>query len=537
MSARRSSAYLFVAAVVAYWLTQPGDRSEAEDVFSFAWGAENGPVTQRIISRQPLFIALHRALYLLADGIGLDVRAYTIMRVVSCVASAGALVLFHRLLVDRYAVAPNHALIATAGLGVSYGFWRYAAEAEVYALAYVALLAALLVGTGGPLVGRRLAVTAGLGLLAFGVNYFNLIPLGLVIGAHTVCRPGLDTRARRTQLPRTLVTGGVIGAAAIMVSLVVWAIVDPADTGWSEWYQEETGGSFVPPMGELAKAPVGIGQNVLAGNFLFDLGPSRDILVDVFADKQLAEELFAAEKVSGVVSGLALGTAVATAVAAVALLIAARVGLLDRLRQSDLWPVLAWLIALFMIIAPSSAANPEAWAMILLPAWILAARVVLPGVRRPELAIGFVVILAAHNLVGGWLYHRDSAHDYNAVGAAWFDENAGAHDLVLDPSPTFTRWVRYWTEADAADTSVLAPPEVQAATTNALAAGHRVFVTDRFFDPPPSLRAGPDINELLAVTHSFCAGAAPVDHTEVGTLWQLASTDADPAVRPLGCDQ
>ena len=139
---KRSSALsrlVFGAALALFLLTFPENHVEAEDAYDYAWTVEQGG-RGLFHSFHLLYLPLMRALWHWARLPAAGLRAYPVMATASLLCGAAAVTVLFRT-VRRFRDTGT-ALFAAAGLAVSYGFWRYACEAEVYVPASLATMAA-----------------------------------------------------------------------------------------------------------------------------------------------------------------------------------------------------------------------------------------------------------------------------------------------------------------------------------------------------------------------------------------------------------
>src|SRR5262245_381271 len=117
-------------------VTGPGNRTEPDDAFWFAYDIEHASIRELVSGGHTAhlaFLPLARGLFNLVRLVGIEVRAYDVVRLANCLLAAIAVVLLHTVLQRRFRLSPFAATAGAAGLAVSYGFWRYANETEVYA--------------------------------------------------------------------------------------------------------------------------------------------------------------------------------------------------------------------------------------------------------------------------------------------------------------------------------------------------------------------------------------------------------------------
>src|SRR6266536_4610201 len=143
-----SSLGVLLAAI--YVLTAPGNRSETDDGFAYAYEVGHGRLPE--LFRDPthlLFLPLARGGLDLLRGVGVDPGAYDAIRLANSLLAAAAVVLFGVMLRRRLGLSAFAASAGAAGLAISYGFWRYANEADLYPAAVLGFVVLCLVAFSG----------------------------------------------------------------------------------------------------------------------------------------------------------------------------------------------------------------------------------------------------------------------------------------------------------------------------------------------------------------------------------------------------
>jgi hypothetical protein len=126
-----------------YILTAAGNRSEVDDAFAYADAVENASWSGLVSvahTSHLLFLPGWRLSYAATSALGLDWRAYDVMRVANSFIAAGAVLMLFAVLHGRFGSSTFAAGAAAACFGLSYGFWRYANEGDAYPLAALAVL-------------------------------------------------------------------------------------------------------------------------------------------------------------------------------------------------------------------------------------------------------------------------------------------------------------------------------------------------------------------------------------------------------------
>ena len=134
---------VFFAFSALYLLTWVDNVGDTDDVYYFAYLVENFPLNYVGDPRLLLYKGLMQWLYHGQQAVGLQISGLALMRGFSALCGALVVVVFFQLLVRDLKVHVYAAATATLLLAMSYGFWRYAIEAEVYVPAILLLLIAL----------------------------------------------------------------------------------------------------------------------------------------------------------------------------------------------------------------------------------------------------------------------------------------------------------------------------------------------------------------------------------------------------------
>lgn len=472
------------------WLA-PGNRSEADDAFWFAHDVRTAPLEHLLSGehfRHLLYLPMGRLVVQAVQGLS-DVGTYDILVVVSAVAAATTVVLFASLLRRRFAVTHKAAATAAAGLAVSYGFWRYGVEVEVYAVALLVLVASLHVG-----LSERPGVGAAIGAAVLGV-LATLLHYGLLVPAALAVPLALLLRRRLVPLAAYVATAAVVLSASLYAT---YAFVEP---GVSFPRYLVADGRGVSDAGlEPATIPrgmAGFGQAVVSGAFMFGYEPVAARLERAFPEKNFSEERYLGQRLGRmprVISPLTLaGLAGATTFVALAFWRRRRPVTADvsRRRPAVVGMAVATAVSTVGLLATSAAA-PEAWTVALPLVWVLVGLAFdrIDGGFARHAPVVLVAVLALHNWFGGMLPHRPVSGDLNAVKSAWLVANAGPSDAVVTAGgPGFFRYLRYHTPAEVVYLPDPAGEDTRSGEAVIAATSGAVYVTGDVLDPPEFVMA------------------------------------------------
>ncbi|HZA92482.1 MAG TPA: hypothetical protein VE420_07635 [Gemmatimonadales bacterium] len=473
-----------------YVLTGPGNRSEADDAFWFADDIEHEGLRELLGEAHTahlLFLPLARGLFNMLRLAGIDVRAYDAVRLTNCFVAATAVVLFSTLLRTRFRLSPFAAMTGAAGLAVSYGFWRYANEAEAYAVAILVIVVLCLVAFTGLPSTRSVIVASGLATLGTFIHILSVIPAVIVV-------PFILLLQRRIRDMAVYVLGftlfvGVIGYGAYRYAALP---------------QQSFAGYLLGPSPEASYSPrvipesvVSLGQGIGTSNFLFAYPGIARRIVAAFPKAYLVEEQYAGERSDSIVRIVPLATVPLLLLLATVLVWSMRRHLQGRglppTIAVPLAAVAAWILAYWLVVARWSSSAPEAWIPLLPAVWILIAVVVFERARtrmHRALVVALLVVLLVHNLVGGfWMMHSRST-DFNAVKARWLLDHSSSGDVILTADgAVFERYLRYFSTAKVVSLEGLSSEELVNTYAATVRQTGRVFATAGVFDPPSQLRA------------------------------------------------
>lgn len=404
----RYAAVLASGFAVLYLLLLPGNRSETDDGYGYAYQVRNAPWRWEFDPQHAALIPLGKALSGFSDP-------YATLIGLSVILGVASIVLFFWVL---RSLGSSHqwALVGAALLGASFGFWRYSVEAETYTLATATALLLVLAAL------RRWPLSVLLGLAALAL-LGHLLNLAVVL----VAVPVLLWRRQQ----RSLVGWYLLAAAPAALVLILLTVGNGPPIQ-----------SPVPQ--DLVRLPVGIGQSVVAANGLLGLPGAAGLVSHLFPGRDLSAEMVIGQASAGPLAWASVLTLVALLVAV--LVLAASIlrasGGADRL---GVWVFGSWLAAYALPAMLQDRGNAELWIIATVPLWGLAVALGQRcGPQPPGSAFILPVVLAAHTVVGGLLPIHSRDHDVNYQSSVYLREHAPAGSLVVtDDNQVLTRYLRY----------------------------------------------------------------------------------------------
>lgn len=424
---------------VFYFASSPVNRTEAEDAYEYAWRLENESGLALLDAHHLLYLPLAKVVSTVGTAIVPLERSLGVLCVISSVATALMLYFLFRLLHVRLGLRSRDALLATMVTGVSYGVWRYAAEAEIYALSgmFAVWLLSVSVKANGK-IGSPVA-SAFIAVAGTCIHVMNILP-AFAVGV--VC---LSQKRWRDAFVYGLVFVVLLLAVFGFVMALGW---NPSGMhGVSSFAYE--GSLFTPK--SYPRALVGIGTGLLSSQFIFAWEPVGRLVARSFPGIVVTEETF-----FGQVSGLRLAIT-GTVLLASCFLSALWLGFKSikgwrlpgkRSAASTLSVVSGlWLLLYALIVFRYDPAAPEFWvqaipAIFLLFFSLLAMGRRFPAVRKAMALFFFCTLL--HNGLAGILPLKNAGADYNAMKAKPLLEQVAESDLVLcSDNWVFYQYLRY----------------------------------------------------------------------------------------------
>jgi hypothetical protein len=425
----------------------------------FAVRVRDGSPAVLVEGTHLVYLAIGRVVHeaMRAAGLSADpLLALQVLDVLLGAAAVGGL----WLLLRRLGVTPLGAAAACGTVAFSYGFWRNAIDAEVYALSALALvgsLAAAVAATRAP--GLRAFAVLG---LANGVAVLAHVT-NVLFAAVAAAALFLAARERRSRAATVLRwAAGYVGAGALVV-VPAYAVAAAANgvgsaAEFSRWFTERTGqaGDFGDVgLSNLARAAFGSARALVGGHFALVIDPVRDFATARFAGKTFSEELFF---LAGFPVALALALLAGAGVAAALLGVLAarwrRRSALDPAARALAILAGAWLVPYALVFLWWDPLNIEYWYAVWLPAAILIALPVAHAGRNrggAALVLPAIGALFAVNLVGSVIPQRDEARDLWRAKASWYRSHARPGDLVVSNGYVWSAYLRYLIDADVVD--------------------------------------------------------------------------------------
>jgi hypothetical protein len=476
---------VFLVLAAVFIVTAPVNRTESDDAYQFAYEIEHG-LTSHGTARHVAFVPVMRFVYLSTHALGSSISGLALTSAVNACLAAAAVALVFLLLRRRLERSIGVSILGASLLAVTYGFWRFSAEVEVYALALLTAVVAVFVATGGRLSERRrvivVALVAALAVSAYSANAliaFVAIPAVFV--------------AERQMRKVPLYAAVLIPALLITVALPYLGLRESGESLGEAYAAADTSGLGVD---SFVKGGVGAGQAVISSGFLFAYPQFADAVADGIPGRSISDEIYTAETIGVAQRTVMTGTFALALILLLACVVMAVPGIARSWRTPLVMAMLVWLggVVAFQLLRPEFADGPELWLLTLPPlATLVTAGLTGPASRirhGSALLVGLVAVMLIHNGAGMAMV-QGSSGDRNHAMAEWLLDNTGDGDTILTmDSSLFFRYLRYQGDAEVIfvvdDIDEWADP-VGATIELALSSEGAVYATGDVFSPPDYL--------------------------------------------------
>jgi len=486
MMKRLFYAIVFIFVFLFYWNAGVTNHTEADDAFEYARVVETDSHACLYHPHHLLYGAATKTVYKGMQGMGYAGRAYPVLVAISSLSAVGAIFLFYRFCCHRYSMRPVGSLFAAGLLALSYGFWRYACEAEVILPAGFLVLCAVYLATASEPRTRQVVVVALVSGISVLFHVLNGVPVFIALPLFYL----LKKRVGYAFLYLAIATAVVLTAYLLAFSFkpeIVLSKVLPANGSSLRF-------AFV------LKGIIGLGQCIATGNFLFGFEGFTTKMMELFPSRMLVEEAYMGRHMSAfqymapIVSLTLLSASVGYGLfrATVVWHRAFRSERTHAMPMVGGWQMIAviglWFSVYALAILYLEPGNPEVWVLGMVPFWLLVCGLVIsPIAHANELWVVLVILLflGFHNYAGGISVLKNPETDYNRQKAAWVLEHAGRNDLIITAeNPVFIRYLRYHSKSVVADLNFVGKEDLEFLLDDA----QSVYVLDDVFNYPSSMR-------------------------------------------------
>ena len=531
--------------IIFYALTAPQNHAEAEDAYDYALKVEQGAFADQTGVNRVLALPMFGMVYDDATALGYSGRAFGFMVFLNRLLAVGCIFLFWKLVggtrsvasIGRHSVRPSsdndkyptrnpsesdrsstisHQLVPVLGLAFSYGFWRYANEAETYMLAMFAMLGAWVLAVKGRWI--WCVFVSALGVL---IHLLNVVPLLLIIPLYYLLSRNVK---------RAVVHGFLTSLFICMGYAACSPWLDFSELG-AQHHSIEAGFSG----GNMVRAIAAFGQNVVSGNFLFGFGRIRELLTGLFPSRVLVEEFYMAKHMPVWIPWVGLATLSLLVVCSLwFVVLLCKTGWKSvcscfTLQAYNFQPLtlsaLVWLLLYAVAVLRTEAGSPELWIMALVPFCLLAhgAWSMGHGVGGKPSAVSWLLLasLFTHNLVAGLLPVMPEESDYHAAKGQWLEEHAQPSDLILTSyEPVMIFYLDYFALGEVVNSGSHPEKDIERLIDGT---SGTVYALDSFFHPlePMRIRSPELYEKMRGIGLDFAPRFEKVHDDEFGGIYRL----------------
>ena len=529
--------------IAFYSMTRALNHSESYDSLNYALFAENFPLGTSPDTRNILFHALNRILLVTSEWLGLNIGALELITSVSIVTGALSVVLFARLMTRRFGVSAFSAWTGATFLGLTYGFWRYTAAAEVYIPSIFLILCSLTLifkFLDEELENQRTlfaaSVLSGIAVLFYQPNIIVLFFATFVL---------FCSSSRFFSFVRYSVVGALVVVGGLVVSYLAMKGEVPAPSELVSFVTARNGEFRSRPPVHLAliKFVLAFGHDLFSAHWTRTLDPVRTTL-----DPHIPGCVYN----FNVVVYAAKGIQYLTAIAAVLFIPVAAMFVRIHWIASRKWKItrpdnrtlflIGWMGSIGLIVGTIDPGSFEAWIPVLVPfAGLLTVFVIEPCCQlgKQRTLIAFLLLVFCYNFFGGIMIWRNSQGDYFFHKTAWIRQELTEKDTVLlnEFDYRMVDYLGYYSDArivhlTGADQVTIdrSHPRIHTLPLDAFLAEHtteqhRLFVMDDVLFPSPqikSCRSGEEKFEAAtALADRLKAHAVLVDSGTLGKTFQI----------------
>ena len=493
--------------IAFYAMTRALNHSESYDSLNYALFAENFPLGTSPDSRNILFHALNRILFVTSDWLGLNIGALELIVSVSVLTGALSVVLFARLMKRRFGVSAFAAWTGAAFLGLTYGFWRYTGAAEVYLPSIFLILCSLTLifkflddesQNWRSLVAA--SILSGIAVLFYQPNIIVLFFATFIL---------FCSSSRFFSFVRYSVVGALVVVGGLVVSYLMIEGEVPGPSELVSFVTSRNGEFRSRPAIHLAliKFVLAFGHDLFSAHWTRTLDPVRTAL-----DPHIPGCVYNFNVVVYAAKGIQYLTAIAAVlfIPVVAMFlrlnwIASRKWKITRPDNRTLF-LIGWMSSLGLIVGTIDPGSFEAWIPVLVPfVGLLTVFVIEPCCQlgKQRTLIAFLLLVFCYNFFGGIMVWRNPQGDYFFHKTAWIRQELTEQDTVLLNAFDYRMvdYLGYYSDArivhlTGADQVMIdrSHPEIHTVSVDEFLAEQsadqrRLFVMDDVLSPSPQIKS------------------------------------------------
>lgn len=440
----RAGAAIFLVWAI-YILLMPVNRTENDDGYHYAYLMLHGSSEQLYQSRFPLFLPFERLIINASYFCHIAADPYKSMIWVSSIFAAAALFMFYMIARRRFLISHRSSLLAMLLLAFSYGFWRYAVEAELYSISHFLIFTTLYLISSTK---RNQLITIILASLIASIAVLiykpNFIPLFLAFPCYFLF----------IKLYKQYILFQLTGALFILLGyLVIFISVKVTQTTYLSYLFSGSDGNN----GNALMSVFVFVSDITTANFLYGFESVRELIHQRFPANMIVEEIMTASFYPWL-NSFAIFTAICIVFTCLYLVyqrLRLKIKSIKSREVNFLKSVmLIWLIMYWVLLSILDPDSPEPW-MMLVPPFIFITGIDLiyklenNGNRSAIYACYILLVfLILHNLSAAIIPNMNKNSDYNDNQGRQIISNASKNDVIICfGSYTEFYYLQYYSQA------------------------------------------------------------------------------------------
>lgn len=475
---------VFILICIVLLLTNPGNRSESDDGYAYAYLVKTQSWATLFQPRFLLFLPMLKGIYLLLSAVHINIDIHDLMVYFSIACSAITIIIFYFFQNVVLNFNKKSSLWGSLFLLFSYGYWRYSVEAEIYTISNLLCIAVLFVilktiKEQKPKKNNSLAKIIWAGILAalsICVYKPNAIPVIIVF-------PFIFILYKRWNL--FFVYGITAVVLFVAIFLILYKVFAPPTT-FTAYLLEGSSRSYGSPLVTVFV----VVSNIFSTNFIYGINTITQFIHNHFPANVITEEIFTAQA-NGVWNYIAFSTFILAAIIFAIIFIKNFKNIFSASKTKTGIIFIAWIVCYAAILFYLDPNSPEPWTMIILPMITLLNIIfIIPLFQKgnSKLAWLFWGLLILHNYIGGYKLISSESTDFSVHETGWLVKNSQPGDLILSlGSRTTLAYIQYNSP------SIICSPEQSFDScinlaNNCIINGKNIYLTQDIFNTDPAVK-------------------------------------------------
>jgi len=430
---------------VMYILLMPINRTENDDGYHFGYLLLHGRSEELYQSRCPLFLPFEKFIINALNSCHFVIDPYRSMVWVSSIFAAAALFMFYLIARRRLMMSHQSSLLTMLLLAFSYGFWRYAVEAELYSISHFLIFTTLyLISSTSKENSIRIIQAGFIGAVAVLIYKPNFIPLFLAFPCYF-----LFMKAYKKYILLQLT-----GAFFILLGyFVIFFSIKVSQTTYLSYLLSGSDGNEGNPLTSIFV----YFSDIASANFLYGFEPIRQLIHQHFPANMIVEEIMTASFYPRL-NYLSVFTTISIIILVVYLVYQRLILKTNTIKSKEVsWlktVMFIWLIIYWVMLSVLDPDSPEPWMMLVPPLIFITGidliyKLEINGKRYAIRTFYFLLgLLILHNLAAAIIPNMNRNSDYNNNQGHQIISSATKNDVIICfGSYTEFYYLQYYSQA------------------------------------------------------------------------------------------